>query len=148
VRQVIVQGALALATLGLLSGCTGSDDAPAPSASASAAERPPTGEVQQAPVLKEGWEGILRDVKVVSCPTEAGKVTAEGTVVNSADETRDISILVSWNAPNSTEPLMQLVVTKKGVPDKESVSWKASGDLPADAGQCVILARSGTLARS
>ena len=97
------------------------------------------------PELEEGWEGVLADVAVDTCPIEAGEVTAEGTVVNSADEIRDISIAISWNAPASTDSLMQLAVTKEDVPPGETVSWEVSGALPAAAGQCVVLARSGML---
>jgi hypothetical protein len=98
------------AVLALLCGCTNSGgDSPAidPPASGPAASAPPVqsqveGEIQEAPDLEEGWEGILRDVKVTVCDTEAGEVTAKGTVVNSADVSRDISILISWNVPNAT----------------------------------------------
>lgn len=162
-HRTLGQAALAVAMVGLLSGCTGSDEAPAasspavspPAASSTAAsstaagspaaEELPPGEIQQPPALEEGWEGILTDVTIDSCPTEAGQVTAEGTVLNSADEVRDILILISWNAPDSTDSLMQLAVIKEGVPAGETVSWTASGDLPSDAGQCVVLARSGKL---
>lgn len=159
-HQTLGQAALAVAMVGLLSGCTGSDEAPAASSPAtspppesSPVVSPPTveelqaGEIQQPPALEEGWEGILTDVTLVSCPTKAGQVTAEGTVLNSADEVRDISILISWNAPDSTDSLLQIAVTEEGVPAGETVSWTASGELPSDAGQCVVLARSGKLAQ-
>jgi hypothetical protein len=136
----------------LLCGCTNqggaspTSDGPTPDpASAPTGQSQVEGEIQQAPDLEEGWEGILRDVKVTVCDTEAGKATAKGTVVNSADEPRDISILISWNAPNSTNPVMQLVVVEEDLPAGETAKWKVTGDLPADAGQCVLLARSGTL---
>lgn|GEM_PF-5398797 len=162
----IARGAVMAAVLALLAGCTGSDDssaggspaasppaagapaASAPDTGAPASGEPPAGEVQTLPELEEGWEGILADVTVGSCPTEAGQVTAEGTVVNSADETRDIAIAISWNAPDSTDSLMQLAVTEEDVPPGETVTWSVSGDLPADAGQCVVLARSGALTGS
>jgi hypothetical protein len=141
------------AIVALLCGCTNSEgDAPAidPPASGPSASAPPVqseveGEIQEAPDLEEGWEGILRDVKMTACDTEAGEVTAKGTVVNSANESRDISILISWNAPNATNSLMQLVVLEEDLPAGETAKWKVAGDLPADAGQCVLLARSGTL---
>lgn len=141
------RAAVAVATLALLAGCTSSDDSPAssPAEDTAAAEELPAGEVQEVPELDEGWEGVLADVTVDICPIEAGQVTAEGTVINSADEVRDISIAISWNAPDSTDSLMQLAVTEEDVPPGETVSWVMSGDLQADAGQCVVLARSGTL---
>lgn len=164
-HHTLGRAALAVAIMGLLSGCTGSDEAPtasspdtsppaassptasSPPANTSAVEELPAGEIQQPPTLEEGWEGVLTDVTLDACPTKAGQVTAEGTVVNSADDARDISILISWNAPDSTDSLLQLAVTEEGVPAGETVNWTASGDLPSDAGQCVVLARSGTLAQ-
>lgn len=167
--QTLGQAGLAVAVVGLLSGCTGSDEAPAasfpvaspppasspvasppavssPVASPPAVEKLPAGEIQQPPALEEGWEGVLTDVTLSSCPITAGQVTAEGTVLNSADEVRDISILISWNAPDSTDSLMQLAVTEEDVAAGETVTWTVSGELPSDAGQCVVLARSGALA--
>jgi hypothetical protein len=144
-RTIATRGALAATSLALLAGCTGSNPDPTPSASA--VDELPSGEIQEVPDLGKGWEGIRSDVTIKSCPTDAGKVTATGTVVNSADEARDISIVISWNAPQSTDPLLQLAVTKKDVPAGKTVSWKASGELPSEAGQCVILARSGTLGK-
>ncbi|MCB0911102.1 MAG: hypothetical protein KDB60_05730 [Propionibacteriaceae bacterium] len=76
-----------------------------------------------------------------------GEVTATGTVVNSAGEVRDISIVTSWNAPGTTRSLMQLAVTMPDVPAGKTVRWKASSDLPAVSGPCIVLARSGTLAK-
>lgn len=158
-RKLIVRTALAGAILGFACGCTSSADAPAGSsppstgdpssgrsaASSSPAAELPTGEIQQPPNLAAGWQGIVKDVTIESCPTDPGPVTAAGTVVNSAGESRDISIAIAWNAPDSTRSLMQLTVTETNVPAGETVSWDASGDLPAKAGQCVVLARSGTL---
>jgi hypothetical protein len=40
---------------------------------------------------------------------------------------------------------MQLVVLEEDLPAGETAKWKVTGDLPADAGLCVLLARSGTL---
>ena len=154
----------ALAVLGAMGACTASTDPSAASDSGGEEAAPasptvgftpdapstdgetPAGEIEQVPALVDGWDGIVADVSVDSCPTEAGRVTAEGTVVNSADDDRDIAIVISWNAPDSTDSLMQLAVTEKGVPSGETVTCSASGDLPADAGQCVVLARAGTLA--
>ncbi len=147
-RHAVQVGLVAVAAALVLAGCTGSDEPAAdssPTAGDSAVEELPSGEIQQVPELEEGWEGILADVTVDSCPTEAGEVTAEGTVVNTADETRDISIAISWNAPDSTDSLLQLSVTEEDLAAGESVSWQVSSDLPSDAGQCVVLARSGTL---
>lgn len=153
----------ALAAVGSLSACTastgssaapdsgGADTTPASPAVGFTPDEPltdgetPAGEIEQVPALSDGWEGIVADVSVDSCPTEAGRVTAEGTVINSADDDRDIAIVISWNAPDSTDSLMQLAVIEERVPPGATVTWSASGDLPADAGQCVVLARSGTL---
>jgi hypothetical protein len=132
-----------------LAACGGGDEEAStvsPSASVPV-EETPSGEIQDVPVLKENWEGIRADVTVDECPTDAGDVTAQGTVVNSAKKARDIVIVISWNAPDSTDPLLQLSVTKKGVPAGETVDWSASGELPADAGQCIVLARSGELGK-
>lgn len=141
----------AAALLALLAGCTGSGETPAPDDSPSAgatssAQELETGEVQQPPELEDGWQGILGDVTVENCPTEAGDVTATGTVLNSAKKPRDISIVVAWNAPDSTRSIMQLAVTKKDVPAGKTVTWKVSGDLPSASGPCIVLARSGELA--
>ena len=166
-RMATVLGGLAV--LGLLGGCAASDESSAdsdqeaeqtPPASAgvtftpdvsptvepSATGKTQQGETQQVPQLVDGWEGIRSDVTIDSCPTEAGLVTAEGRVVNSADDARDIAIAVAWNAPDSTATLLQLATVEEGVPAGESIAWSVSGDLPADAGQCVVLARSGVLA--
>lgn len=149
-RKCAVWAAAAALSFGLLSGCTGANptppSSPAPSVSASSDELP-VGKIQQPPALEEGWKGILADVTVTSCPTEAGKVTAVGTVVNSAKKARDLSIVIAWNAPGSTRSLMQLAVTKRAVPAGKKVDWKTSGNLPADSGPCVVLARSGKLTK-
>lgn len=146
-RSVRVAAALTAAGIGLgLTACGGDSEEPqVPASSAPAEQEEPTGEIQDVPVLKQGWDGIRADVTVDECPTAQGDVTAGGTVENSAKKARDIVIVISWNAPDSTDPLLQLSVTKKKVPAGETVQWSASGALPADAGQCIVLARSGKL---
>ncbi len=106
-----------------------------------------SGKVESAPDLNDGWKGVLNDVKVDECPTEAGEVTASGEVVNSAKGSRDITLLVTWNPADSTNPLLQLSVTKKDVPAGETESWSVEGELPSDAGQCFVIARSGKLTK-
>lgn len=146
-RTVRVAAAIMAVCAGMgLTACGGDEEPSAASPSASVpAEEAPTGEIQDVPVLREDWEGIRADVTVDECPTAAGDVTALGTVVNSAKKARDIVIVISWNAPETTDPLLQLSVTEEGVPAGETVDWSASGELPADAGQCIVLARSGAL---
>lgn len=149
-REVLARAVVAGALVGVLCGCTGSGDEPPASSSPPATE--PTaddltvGKIQPPPELEKGWQGILQDVTVTSCPTAAGRVTAKGEVINSAEEARDISIVIAWNAPGSTRSLMQLAVTKPNVPAGKTVRWKASSELPSDSGPCVVLARSGRLA--
>ena len=86
------------------------------------------------------------DVTVKDCPTAAGQVMASGTVVNSATESRDLSILVSWVAPDSASTLLQLQQTLTDVPAGETRDWSVSGSLQTDAGKCFVGARSGSLA--
>lgn len=151
-RSTALCAALVAAALGL-SACSGGDgdEQPTPTASASVTASPPPqpegGEGQQdaLPVLAEGWAGILADVQVDACPTKAGKVRAKGTVTNTADESRDIVITVSWNAPDTTDPTMRLVWTSTEVPAGATKKWSVSGDLPSDAGRCIIGARAGTI---
>lgn len=139
------------AALGLsLVACGGGSDSNEPSPAASAAadqqEEAPTGKVDKVPTLDEGWQGIRSDVTVDDCPTTKGDVAAVGTVKNSAKKSRDIVLVVAWNAPDTTDPLMQLTVTKKNVASGKTVKWRAQGSLPADAGQCIVVARSGKVA--
>ena len=142
-RKRILQFLAAVAAVGLLGACTASTDPDAaadpsgeettsasptvefaPDASStdeatpasSPDERAPAGEIEAVPALVDGWDGILADVTVDSCPTVAGQVTAEGAVINSADDDRDIAIVISWNAPDSTNSILQLAVTEAGVP--------------------------------
>jgi len=126
---------------GLLAGCNDDDSngtsSPSPSIPESVTE--PFAD------LSEGWQGVLRDVTVDACPTSAGDVVAEGAVVNSAGESRDITILASWLAPNTSDPLLQLEQTLTDVAAGATQDWSVSGSLPADAGPCIVGARSGSL---
>jgi hypothetical protein len=135
--------------LGACSSDEGDGDAsPSPSASESGAPSVPDaaeGPKDALPVLAEGWAGILSDVQVQDCPIKAGEVTAKGTVTNSADESRDIAIVVSWNAPNTTDPTMRLVWTATEVGAGETQDWSVTGDLPSDAGRCIVGAQAGTI---
>ena len=164
-RLVASAVAVAVFGLGALSGCSqdgstsDSSASPSPSDSVSASANPdasasasaapqslPKGEVQSYATLKDGWAGIRSDVTVKDCPTAAGQVTASGTVVNSATKSRDLSILVSWVAPDSASTLLQLQQTLTDVPAGETRDWSVSGSLQTDAGKCFVGARSGSLA--
>ncbi len=103
----------------------------------------PAGQIDQPVALKKGWEGVRSQVALYECPVQAGQITASGTVRNTADEARDIAILISWNRPDSTDTVLQLGVTKTDVPAGGTAEWSVSGDLPVDAGPCIINARSG-----
>jgi hypothetical protein len=130
----------------LVSGCSSGSGGGAESASPSASETA-QGRVDAVPVLAEGWDGVRDDVTVDECPLEPGEVTAKGTVKNTAKGARDIVLVVAWNAPDSTNPLLQLSTTEKSLGPGKSAQWSVSGKLPSEAGQCIVLARSGNLTK-
>lgn len=134
--------AVVLVSAGLLAACS---DEPEPEPTTSATPTVPESVTEPFADLDEGWQGVLRDVTVAACPTAAGDVVAKGTVLNSAAEPRDITILASWLAPGTSDPLLQLEQTLEDVPAGETRDWSVSGLLPAEAGQCIVGARSGTL---
>lgn len=143
-RRLVGGLAVVALSLGAVAGC-GSDDGSSSATSEASESAMATGEIVSAPELEEGWDGILKDVKIEECQLESGDVTAKGTVVNSAKDQRDLVLLISWNAPDSTKPILQLPVTEKDVPAGKELKWEVSGELPADAGECGVLARSGNL---
>lgn len=138
-RTVAMAGACAAV---LLAGCSSGDSQPSPSPSGSIEELP-RGQIDDVPELAEGWQGIKKDVTIDNCPLQAGDVTADGTVINTASEPRDINIVISWNREGTADPIIRLSTTKEDVPAGETVGWSLSGNLPADAGTCVISAKSG-----
>lgn len=129
---------------GLVSGC--GDDSEADDGTPTPSPTAPETVAEPFADLEEGWQGVLRDVTVEACPTAAGDAVARGTVLNSATETRDITVLASWLAPGTSDPLLQLQTTLQDVPAGETKDWSVSGALPSDAGQCIVGARSGHLA--
>ncbi len=138
VRRAAAAGCACVLAISVLAGCT-ADEAEPPDEQVSS----PT--IEQMPAMAQGSQDILVDVGVVACPTDPGVVTAIGTVTNSADEVRDLALLVKWTAPDGGDPLMQLGFAENDVPPGGSVDWSVSGELLEEARDCVISARSGTL---
>ena len=130
----------------LIAGCSGGGGDGTEGASPSATEAP-QGRVDTVPAMASGWDGVRDDVTVDECPLEPGEVTAKGTVKNTAKGARDIVLVVAWNAPDSTNPLLQLSTTVKSLGPGKSAQWSVTGKLPSEAGQCIVLARSGNLAK-
>lgn len=148
-KRLVPGAAVVLVIAGLLGCSSNGEAAPEPSASPSptaTADVTESGQIDDVPQLSEGWAGVRKDVTIAQCPTTAGDVTANGTVVNTAAEARDITIVVSWNAPGTTDPLLRLSTTKEDVPAGETADWSVTGTLPADSAECVLSARSGQLA--
>lgn len=94
------------------------------------------------------FRGVLADVTTEACPTTKGKVTAKGTVVNSAQEAADLFIGVIWLKPDSGDSVAMKEWTAKNVAPGESVEWSVSATLPSKPGRCVLQAKAnkaGTL---
>lgn len=96
------------------------------------------------PDLGDGAQGIAKDVTITDCPTATGEQTAKGTVVNSAAEARDLSIIIVWLADaTGGDPLASGITVLQDVPAGETREWSVSGNVVTQADRCVVNARSG-----
>ena len=101
--------------------------------------------LQQVPKLS-GSVGVVKDAKLTACSTKQGKVAADGTVTNSADQTRDIVVVVSWVTPTS-DVVARGVTEVKNLKAGKSADWKANSTLKYDgSAQCVMTVNAGKLA--
>ena len=102
------------------------------------------GGVTDPPIL-EHPVGIYRDLTVKACDPGPGRVTASGSVKNSAKTAKDIVIVVRWVNPkgNAVIDLDTAVITDLG-PGK-SHTWQLSGTVPGKArAECSFVAQAGT----
>lgn len=135
--------ALALA----LSGCTGNDakkdEAPPPAAPTTQA--PQASPLPNPPDLGPNKKGVVADVKITACPTDKGQMEAKGTAVNSADQKRDMTVIVVWLKNDSGQPLGSGMAVLRGVDPKKTVEWTVKADVVDKADRCVLNAQAGQI---
>ncbi|HHU08803.1 MAG TPA: hypothetical protein GXZ60_02125 [Intrasporangiaceae bacterium] len=90
--------------------------------------------------------GIRSDVTLDSCDLTAGAVQATGSVTNSADEARDVVVMIVWLEQESNSSLARKTFVERDLAPGESVDFTLDAELAEDARECVVNARAGTAA--
>ena len=91
-------------------------------------------------------KGVIKDVTVTSCSTQAGVVKAEGTATNSTGQAKDIAVIISW-VTSTSDVVARGVATLSKVAPGASQDWAVRATLAKGyTVSCVPTAYSGTLA--
>jgi hypothetical protein len=140
--------AAAAARLGLVAllflGACSKGDAPSPSKPTTTK---PAADIEAGEMPKlENAKGAFRSLDVSTCDAGPGKVSANGTIENSAKKPRDLVIAVSWVNPKGNGVLDRKVVVIKDLAAGKSADWKVTGEVPSKTkATCAFMVKSGTL---
>ncbi len=148
-------GALLL-VLGLgAAGCSGDDPDPSaePTTASEVGAEPAASDgvitpadVPVIPAFAKTPKGVIGDVVVDSCDTEAGDVAASGTATNSAESARDVVVVVSWTVGDTGDVVARGIATLNELGAGESADWRLDATVPgADTAACVPMALAGRL---
>jgi len=112
---------------------------PSPTATAAA--------LQELPAFSVGPNGVIADVTTDVCEAGPGRATASGTATNSGRFERDVVVVVSWVAAQSSDVVARAVDRVEDLPPGQSRDWSLSAEVPAGDGLlCVPTAYAGQLA--
>jgi hypothetical protein len=103
-------------------------------------------ELPEIPKFDGKTAGVIDDVVVDSCDTEAGAVAASGSATNSSGDTQDIVVVISWAVTTTSDVVARGVATLEDVEAGDTVPWSVAADLASGHEvACVPTALRGSL---